>query len=86
MEMIFRNDHTTNHAETVIRVLKEMIFGHMKAYIQLDTNVQFYHRHHGELLQKQIVGYGTEPLSTRNKVTFEGCLQTYKHLNIFLKP
>ena len=32
MEMIFRNNHTNNYAEAAIRVLKEMIFGRMKAY------------------------------------------------------
>ena len=32
MEMIFRNNHTNNYAEAAIRVLKEMVFGRMKAY------------------------------------------------------
>ena len=30
--MIFRNNHTNNYAEAAIRVLKEMVFGRMKAY------------------------------------------------------
>jgi hypothetical protein len=75
IEMIFWNNHTNNYAEAAIRVLKEMIFGRMEG-VQFDTDV---HRHHGEVLQKRIIGYGSLPLSTRYKLTFQGCLQTHQH-------
>ena len=32
VEKIFRNNHTNNYAEAAIRILKEMIFGRVKAY------------------------------------------------------